>query len=132
MQEQDRLAFAGTAHANARAAGHHRLYFTCHDRRQFQPCSLPSMTANLRPAVSGRNSANSRLKTAPTIPNIIASKRLPRSAAITGTRYGMALPIRRPAVKVTEAPVERNSTGNNSEYQGPKTPIEPCPRPHRA
>src|SRR5262249_4910982 len=87
VQEQDRLAFAGAAHTNARAAGDQCLYFGCHDRGQSQPCSLPSMTANLRPAVSGKNSANNRLKTAPTMPNIMALKRLP-SAAITGTRYG--------------------------------------------
>src|SRR6516165_12422833 len=96
MQEQDRLALAGAAHTNARAAGDQCLYFGCHG--QSQPCSLPSITANLRPAVSGRNSANNRLNTAPTMPNIIALKSLPRSAAITGTRYGIALPIRRPAV----------------------------------
>src|SRR6516225_9989310 len=121
MQEQDRLALAGAAHTNARATGDQCLYFGCHG--QSQPCSLPSITANLRPAVSGRNSANNRLNTAPTMPNIIALKRLPRSAAITGTRYGIALPIRRPAVKVTEAPVERSSTGNNSEYHGPTKPM---------
>src|SRR5262249_19179097 len=34
------------------------------------------MPANLRPAVSGKNSANNRLKTAPTMPNIIALKKI--------------------------------------------------------
>src|SRR5689334_4604474 len=86
VQEQDWLTFAGAAHANARAAGDQRLCFGCHVCRQCQPCSLPSMTAKLRPAVSGKNSVNNKLKTAPTMPNIMALKRLPRTAAITGTR----------------------------------------------
>src|SRR5215831_18541832 len=86
VQKQDRPALAGAVYAHAHAAGDHRLDFGRHDCRQSQPRSLLSITANLRPAVSGSNSANNKLKTAPIIPNIMALKRLPRSAAITGTK----------------------------------------------